>query len=69
MTNRAVCVHNVRCIVLAKPRLGIGLLAKSLDQSLGGLNLRPPQLRSRALVAVHSAAADEQDFNHAINCF
>ena len=35
MASRAVRVHNVRRIVLAKPRLGIGLLAESLDQSLG----------------------------------
>jgi hypothetical protein len=31
MTSRTVCVHNVRRIVLAKPRLGVGLLAESLD--------------------------------------
>ena len=31
MTNRAIGVQNVRRIVLAKPRLGIGLLAESLD--------------------------------------
>ncbi len=31
MTSRAVCVHNVRPVVLAKPRLGIGVFAESLD--------------------------------------
>ncbi len=31
MTSRAVCFHNVRRIVLAKTRLGIGLLAEPFD--------------------------------------